>query len=49
MKLLTVLLIILIASITLVQSQDTLYTETFAKGAFQNIWYAGFNGNNMQV
>ena len=49
MKLLTVLLIILIASITLVQSQDTLYTETFANGAFQNIWYAGFNGNNMEV
>lgn len=49
MKLFTVLFIIVIALVSLTQAQDTLYTETFANGAFQNTWFAGFNGNNMEV
>ncbi len=30
-------------------AQQVLYTETFANGALQNPWYAGFSGNNMEV
>jgi hypothetical protein len=30
-------------------AQDTLYVEDFANGALQNVWYPGFNGNNMDV
>ncbi len=30
-------------------AQTNLYTETFANGSAQNVWYPGFNGNNMEV
>ena len=29
--------------------QDTLYSETFANGALENVWYPGYNGNTMGV
>lgn len=28
---------------------QTLYEETFANGSLQNPWFAGYNGNNMEV
>jgi hypothetical protein len=30
-------------------AQDTLYTERFTGGSLENVWYPGFNGNNMEV
>lgn len=49
MKIFSLLFIILFTMASLIQAQDTLYTETFANGALQNDWFAGFNGNNMEV
>jgi len=30
-------------------SQQVLFEETFANGSLQNVWYPGYNGNNMEV
>lgn len=40
---------LLMLLVSLATGQTTLYTETFANGALQNPWYAGFNGNVMEV
>lgn len=32
-----------------VAAQDTLYSETFANGSLENMWYPDWNGNNMEV
>ncbi len=34
---------------SLLLAQDTLYVETFANGALQNVWYPEYGGNNMEV
>jgi hypothetical protein len=41
--------IVMFGVFSLGMGQNTLYTEDFANGALQNIWYPGFNGNNMEV
>jgi hypothetical protein len=44
--------VILLSSLLLANalfSQTVLFSETFANGNLENIWYAGFSGNNMEV
>lgn len=49
MKLLMLLSTLIFAIVSAGFGQGTLYTETFANGTLQNPWYAGFNGNTMEV